>query len=328
MPPKPHEPVPIIIREAPPEPPQPVGRKMITISGKRLPPPPRKLIIEKFEQLPPKPQHVLVERWLPYIPQKRRVIFQGAPPDPVIVQPRNVIIKWEAPKTVIKKNIKYLGITRMNPADYVKLHGDTIRNSNTLPDIVNEIKTPESLLLAASVEYSGLYELEGDVDALNKVDLDKVGLSEYKEYLQNFNSRTTTQTGSPISSDSISLSAGVSNNLAMALDTIQPQPLIKAPVNSNTTLPRISSLGFPRANSAVYGSAMTSVNVLSLESDSIENLPGAILKSQTASKQTQKIMKSGVGLDFDPSSRAVSLSSRSNASDYGLLSKTTSISAF
>ena len=113
QPARPVTPEPLVIREAPPQAPAPVGRKLITISGKqltattkflflliyiqtnlilsgrRLPPPPRKVVIERMAPLPSKPQSVLVERWLPYQETKRRVIFQGAISDPVVVKPRN-----------------------------------------------------------------------------------------------------------------------------------------------------------------------------------------------------------------------------------------------
>lgn len=43
QPPRPTTPQPLVVREAPPQPPPAVGRKVITISGKRIPPPPRKV---------------------------------------------------------------------------------------------------------------------------------------------------------------------------------------------------------------------------------------------------------------------------------------------
>jgi hypothetical protein len=93
-PPRPATPEPLVLREAPPQPPAQVGRKVITISGKRLPPPPRKVVIERLAPLPSKPQSVIVERWLPYGQVKRRVIFQRSNvADPVVVKPRNVIGK-------------------------------------------------------------------------------------------------------------------------------------------------------------------------------------------------------------------------------------------
>ena len=120
QPPRPSTPEPLIIREAPPQAPQPIGRKLITISGKRLPPPPRKVVIERLAPMPSKPQSVLIERWLPYNDVKRRVIFQAAPPDPVVIKPRNVIVQWEAPNVAVRKEYKYLGVVRANPCEYVQ----------------------------------------------------------------------------------------------------------------------------------------------------------------------------------------------------------------
>ena len=115
-------PEPLVIREAPPEPPVVVGRKVITISGKRLPPPPRKVIIERLAPLPSKPQNVIIERWLPYSTVKRRVIFnrQDAAAEAIIAKPKNIIVQWEAPQVSIKKEIKYLGVIRANPVEYVQ----------------------------------------------------------------------------------------------------------------------------------------------------------------------------------------------------------------
>lgn len=115
---RPSTPEPLVIREAPPKPPCSVGRKVITISGKRMPPPPRKVVIERLAPLPTKPQAVLIERWLPYSQVKRRVIYQRAcEQEPVAIKPKNVIVQWEAPQVVIKKDFKYLGVIRANPVE-------------------------------------------------------------------------------------------------------------------------------------------------------------------------------------------------------------------
>lgn len=173
-----------MIREAPPQPPNQVGRKVITISGKRLPPPPRKVIIERLAPLPAKPQSVIVERWLPYAQTKRRVIFQRSNQvDPVIVKPRNVIVQWEAPRVNIRREIKYLGVIRANPAEYVQRYGSSLKNASEMPDYVNGIKTPEGLVLAANYRYNTVHELEGDLQALRLIDLDREGLAEYRSYL-------------------------------------------------------------------------------------------------------------------------------------------------
>lgn len=122
---------------------------------------------------------------MPYSEVKRRVIFQKpAEADPVIVKPRNVIVQWEAPQVNIRKEIKYLGVIRANPAEYVSRYGATLRQSGDLPSFVTDIKTPDGLVLAANYRYNSLYELEGDVQALRLVDLDREGLAEYRSYLQ------------------------------------------------------------------------------------------------------------------------------------------------
>ncbi len=94
QPPRPCTPEPLVIREAPPQPPEQVGRKVITISGKKLPPPLRKVVIERLAPLPSKPQSVIIERWLPYADVKRRVIYnKPCQPDPVVIAPKNVVIQ-------------------------------------------------------------------------------------------------------------------------------------------------------------------------------------------------------------------------------------------
>ena len=187
VPARPDTPEPLVVREAPPQPPTPVGRKLITIGGKRLPPPPRKVVIERLPQLPSKPQSVLVERWLPYVQGKRRVIFQkSGAADPVIVAPKNVIVQWEAPSVVVRKEFKYLGVIRANPAEYVAQYGAALLLSTALPQFVSEFKTPEGLTLAANAKYSSVYELYGDVNALKLVDLAANGLSEYASMVAAF----------------------------------------------------------------------------------------------------------------------------------------------
>jgi hypothetical protein len=113
-----HTPEPLVVREAPPAPPANIQRKVITVFGKRLPPPPRKVILERLPQLPTKPQGVLVERWLPYAQPKRRVIYQGPPPQPdTVVKPRNVIVQWEPVEASVRREVRHLGVIRADPAE-------------------------------------------------------------------------------------------------------------------------------------------------------------------------------------------------------------------
>ena len=192
QPPRPETPAPLLIREAPPRPPMAVGQKVITISGKRLPPPPRKVVIERLAPLPSKPQSVIIERWLPYSQQKRRVIFQrNQEADPVIAKPKNIIIQWEAPAVQIKKEFKDLGIIRANPVEYVQRYGSSLKTHIDLPQFVKEIRPPTGVVLAAEYSAPSLIELEGDVQALNLIDLDREGLTEYRHFLTKFGSATS-----------------------------------------------------------------------------------------------------------------------------------------
>jgi hypothetical protein len=185
QPPRPDTPAPLVIREAPPKAPLPVGPKVITISGKRLPPAPRKVVIERLAPLPSKPQAYMVERWLPYGEQKRRVIFQkNTVADPVVQKPRNVVIQWEAPQVQIKKLFKDLGVIRANPVEYVEKYGASLKQHVDFPDFVREIRPPVGVVLAAEYKAASLIDLEGDVQALNLIDLDREGLGEYRAWLQ------------------------------------------------------------------------------------------------------------------------------------------------
>jgi hypothetical protein len=185
QPPRPITPEPLVVREAPPPAPQPIGRKLITISGKRLPPPPRKVVIERLAQLPAKPQSVLIERWLPYKKVKRRVVFQPAPADPILIKPRNTIVQWQTPEIKINQRIEYLGVKRVNPNEYIRVFKDKLINANDMPDFVHKIKTYDDLVLASTYTKKSRtrrHELEGDVFALKLIDLHKEGLGEYAEY--------------------------------------------------------------------------------------------------------------------------------------------------
>lgn len=185
QPARPTTPEPLIVREAPPIPPQAIGSKRITISGKRIPPPPRKVVIERLAPLPSRPQNVIIERWLPYGEIKRRVIFnKPTQPDPVVVPPRNIIVQWEAPDVTVSKEIKYLGVVRANPAEYVEKYGSTLVTE--MPEFVKEIATPAEVgVLAADYKAKSLVELEGELEGFQYVDLDKEGLGEYRSYLSN-----------------------------------------------------------------------------------------------------------------------------------------------
>lgn len=184
QPPRPSTPEPLVIREAPPVPPPQIGKKIITIGGAKLPPPPRKVIIERLAEIPTKPQSVIVERWLPYPTQKRKVIYNKTnKPDSIVLKPKNLIIQWEPPQVHVKKEFQYLGIVRANPTEYVRRYGNTLIDSANLPKFVDDIQPPDGVVLASQKTKEHFFELEGDIEALKYVDLDKEGLSEYKNYV-------------------------------------------------------------------------------------------------------------------------------------------------
>lgn len=183
QPPRPDTPEPLIIREAPPKPPKAIGQRVVVISGKRLPPPPRKVVIERLPPIPNKPQSFIIERWLPYKTQRRKVVFQkNIQSDPIVNKPKNVIIQWEAPKIEVKKQFKDLGVMRANPLEYVQKFGSELISSDELPYFVKDIRPPKEITLASEHPTQRTIELEGDLYALNLIDLYANGLSEY-EYM-------------------------------------------------------------------------------------------------------------------------------------------------
>jgi hypothetical protein len=144
------------------------------------------VVVERLPPLPPKPQPVIVERWMPYTEQKRRVIYQQAPPDPIVCKPKNIIVQWETPDVCVKKDIKHLGVVCANPCDYVQKYGSSLKKPCELPQFVKDIKPQCGVELAANKKYDPcpVYELCGDVCALNKVNLDKEGLGAYKSQVR------------------------------------------------------------------------------------------------------------------------------------------------
>lgn len=176
-----------MIREVPPSPPLKVGQKHITICGRSLPPPPRKVVIERLAPLPSRPQTVIVERWLPYNDTKRKVIFNRKENNLFnMIKPRNVIVQWEAPEIVLKRQVKYLGVIRADPIKYLQKFGTSLKKAKNLPEFILDIKNPDNMQLAADYRDSGVHELVGEVAALKLVDLNREGLDEYRNQVNRF----------------------------------------------------------------------------------------------------------------------------------------------
>ena len=131
--------------------------------------------------MPSKPPPVIIERWLPYTETKRKVIFNKKDNDSAkVLKPRNVIVQWEAPKMTLKRQVKYLGVISADPIKYLQKFGTSLKNARELPDFVLDIKTPDSMKLAAECRDVHVPELIGEVEALKLVDLNREGLNEYR----------------------------------------------------------------------------------------------------------------------------------------------------
>jgi len=204
----PAQPEPIVIREEPPVPPMPYGQKIITLKSKSAELPPRKVVIERLPHLPPKPPSIIIEKWLPFPKQRRRVVYEGshsvnyAGPNRV----KNTIIQWESPAPVIKKGIRYLGVSDADPNEYRARYGATLKHSSELPHFVIDHENISKYSADVPVKYtrdlefevnklsSSIYrsahlatnsntvELYGDVEALKLLDreiLEREGLPSY-----------------------------------------------------------------------------------------------------------------------------------------------------
>lgn len=77
-----------------------------------------------------------------------------------------------------------MGIIRANPVEYVQRYGSSLKTTRDLPDFVLDIKPPAGVVLAADYQYNQVHELEGDLQALRLVDLEREGLTEYRSQLQ------------------------------------------------------------------------------------------------------------------------------------------------
>lgn len=184
---KPQNLPPLIIRQEPPRPPPVIPEKVINVPGKQVLPP-RKVVLEKLPPVPPKPQSIIIEKWLPYEKVKRKIILekpcqQVEPPCP----PKNVVVEWEEPCVNTTKDIKDLGVVNENPEEYKKRYNFNVRQSE-LPDFVLELEKDGIKLKKYHEEEDYVPELEGDIEALKLIDLDKEGLSEYKYLLNKLDS--------------------------------------------------------------------------------------------------------------------------------------------
>ena len=176
-------PAPIVIREAPPRPPTVLGTKIVTIAGRNLPPPARKIVLEKLPDQPEKPRSIFIEKWLPYKQQTRRVVFEKVNDcDSLLPNPKNLIIEWQKPDVEITHEVKNCGVAFADPEEYVRRYGPELSQPEDMPALVAAHNGPVHLVQPEQPKKQEP-RLEGDVDALRLIDLELVGLGQYKNLL-------------------------------------------------------------------------------------------------------------------------------------------------
>jgi hypothetical protein len=175
-------PPPQVFREAPPAPPPRIPTQVVNVEGTPVPPPARKVVYEKLADQPAKPQNILIEKWLPYKPRTRRVVFQRScvPPPP---NPRNLVIEWEQPCVQVDQQCIDLGVVDADPQEYVCRYGPELKRPEEIPPLRQSGGCQSGLQRSATWGASETLRLEGDVEALRRVDLVAEGLGEYARFL-------------------------------------------------------------------------------------------------------------------------------------------------
>ena len=102
-------------------------------------------------------------------------------------QPENVYLKQMLADRPIAL-VTHLGVVQADPDEYKKMYENELVETTQLPRFLHKIQPPSGIALATQSlprkqKTTATYELEGDIEAFKYIDLDKEGLSEYKEYL-------------------------------------------------------------------------------------------------------------------------------------------------
>ena len=105
-----------------------------------------------------------------------------------------------SPDVFLTKEIKCLGVYEVDPNEYEQVYGHELINPEEIPEIQFELPNGHELASSAQYYYEDLPPLVGDVEALQLIgDLDKVGLGQYKPYVNLLNEYKY-QANSPVSS--------------------------------------------------------------------------------------------------------------------------------
>ncbi|KAI3387585.1 hypothetical protein SNEBB_001036 [Seison nebaliae] len=213
-------PPPMVVRENPPAPPPMLEPKIVHKEIAAPPPPPRRVIIERLPPLPPKPRSLIVERWLPYRKQQRRVIYQKAKEEIRKPQARNMIIQWQRPSVQLQKNVRNLGVVKVNPKSYVQKYSGQLTNITHIDTALKkfglnvnseQLQAPAHVLAELrhaaervgaseqlmSENFSSYHYNDPSYHSTTTTSYETKGMSskDLKKYLKNFNGTTTMYSG-------------------------------------------------------------------------------------------------------------------------------------
>jgi hypothetical protein len=98
---------------------------------------------------------------------------------------RNLIIQWESPRAQVRQVVKDQGVAHVDPDAYERMYGPSlVRGSKALRRFGRHLNT--SIPFADQQKYvqdEFEYELEGELEGLQYIDLDEFGLGGYSAQL-------------------------------------------------------------------------------------------------------------------------------------------------
>lgn len=186
------------------------------------------------------------------------MIYQPAKPACCIPDPKNVVIQWDSPDVEICRKVKNCGVYPTDPHDYVCKYGPSLYRSENLPEVAKKYGDVAGIPLASTHRPSFIPRLEGEINALNLIDLDRVGLSHFRPILNTGHNihRASTYFVDPspanyqlTGNDSSSMTATTSSTLRSMNRFREPPQLSTQFVESELLTPAQAFVNAPLCNS-------------------------------------------------------------------------------
>jgi hypothetical protein len=130
--------------------------------------------------MPGKPAKIHIERWLGYERQQRRVIYEKLKDECPVQEEQNIIVEWEQPDFDVEREYKCVGVEEVDPDEYSRKYTD-LKEGIALKDI--GVCNPGQYKFASDQQGDFTPKLYGDIDVLKGLDLNELGLSEYRSQL-------------------------------------------------------------------------------------------------------------------------------------------------